>query len=458
MEMQRQRESGSALVLVMGVVATLAILAATVVMVTANVQGSTAADRTKTKAFDAAEAALDQSMYRIGMSWPATASSFAWDSSAFNASFLTAGQTAEYPGLTTTVTVSAGPTSDKYWITAQARVGTWKACIRTQVQKQSIAVQTLAPGVAVYSGGAVTMTGSAAVTGPTSNGQPTAALYAGTKVDVSGGNPSITASIFTPSLVKQAWQTSIPTPTSATVPSIDQFFPQSLIDTLTSASRAAPNTGTLVSNSTPGFSSPWGVNFSGPCHATADLHVNTEGTYNFGTLYVNGSLLVDGNAAMNCTALYVTGNLTVANGAHTQSFGPTYVGGNVSFTGNQRFDIPLLVTQGAVTIANSQLVGGNGVSPNPKPCMLVMTGANKTFSYTGNCQFTGVVANMGGGTTDLTIQGSNAIRGAVFTRGPVELSGTGSVAYDPTVVGSFTSNVTTAAKIVSGTWQEVKPL
>jgi Tfp pilus assembly protein PilX len=455
---RRDPQHGATLIVVIGVVAALAVLASAVVMLTANVQGATGDDRTRTKAFDAAEAALDQSMYRMGMSWPSSAGSFTWDSNAFTVSFVTTGLASEYPSLQTTVTLSAGPTSDTYWITAQAQVGAKKARIRTQVIKQSIGVQTLAPGVAVYSGGAVTMTGSAAVSGPTSNGQPTAALYAATKVDVSGGNPSITATIFTPTVVKDGWQTSIPNPTSTSVPAIDQFFPQSLVDTLTSASRAAPNTGTLVSNSTPGFSWPWGVNFSGPCYATGDLHVNTEGTYNFGTLYVNGNLLIDGNAAMNCTALYVTGNLTVANGAHTQSFGPTYVGGNVSFTGNQRFDIPLLVTRGNVTIANSQIVGGNGVSPNPKPCMLLMTGDNKTFDYTGNCQFTGVVANMGGGTTNLTVEGSNAIRGAVFTKGPVTLTGTGSVNYDPTVVQSFTSNVTTAAKIVPNTWEEVSPL
>ena len=186
--------------------------------------------------------------------------------------------------------------------------------------------------------------------------------------------------------------------------------------------------------------------------------MNTQGVYNFGTLYVQGNLLIDGSAAMNCTALYVTGNLTVGGGAHTQSFGPTYVGGNVTFGGDQRFDVPLLVTNGNVTIGGSQAVGGNGVSPNPKPCMLVMTGDTKTFGYSGGCTFTGVVANMGGGTCNLNVSGSNAITGAVFTKGPVNLSGTGRVVYDPTVVNSFTSSLTTAAKIVPDTWEEVTPL
>jgi len=39
----------------------------------------------------------------------------------------------------------------------------------------------------------------------------------------------------------------------------------------------------------------------------------------------------------------------------------------------------------------------------------------------------------------------------------VSLSGTGSVRYDPTVVDSFTSSLTTAAEIVPDTWEEVTP-
>lgn len=453
----RDTQRGATLILLLGVIAALAILAVTLVMVTMNVQGRTAADRTKTKAFNAAEAALDQSMYRVGMTWPTSAGSFTWDSNAFSAAFLTTGQASEYPNLISAVTLSAGPDADHYWIVAQANVGTEKARIRTQIARQSIGVAGVAPGVAVYSGGTVTMTGSASVSGPTVNGQPTAALYAATAVDVDGGNPSITASIISPTLIKDDWQTIGPL-AGTVIPSIDQFFPPSQVQDLTAASKAAPKTGTLISNSTPGFSWPWGVNYSGPCYTNTSINVNTEGVYNFGSLYVQGDLLINGNASMNCTALYVTGNLTVANGAHTQSFGPTYVGGNVSFTGDQRFDIPLLVTAGNVNIENSQAVGGNGVSPNPKPCMLLMTGDNKTFTYSGNCQFTGVVANMGGGTCNLNVSGSNAITGAVFTKGSVNLSGTGSVKYDSTVVGSFTSSLTTAAKIVPDTWEEITPL
>ena len=69
MAVRRDTQRGATLILLIGVIAALAILAATLVMVTVNAQDRTAADRTKTKAFNAAEAALDKSMYSIGMTW-----------------------------------------------------------------------------------------------------------------------------------------------------------------------------------------------------------------------------------------------------------------------------------------------------------------------------------------------------------------------------------------------------
>jgi hypothetical protein len=57
----------------------------------------------------------------------------------------------------------------------------------------------------------------------------------------------------------------------------------------------------------------------------------------------------------------------------------------------------------------------------------------------------------------LNISGSNALRGSVFATGATNLSGTGSIVYDPTVVNSFATVQTTAATLVPDTWQEVKP-
>ena len=458
-----RHEEGATLIMMLGVMAVLAILASTLVLVTANTQGGTAADRTKKKSFNVAEAALEQTVYSFGVSWPASAASYTFDGSstgAFAQSFnASSSGSAEYmlptTGAFATVTLSAVPgVPTQYWVEAQANVGSQSSRIRALVQQHSTGVMTVIPGVALYSGGNVVMTGSAAITGPLVNGQPSAALYSGGKVDVSGGNPSIQATIIAAGGVTQAnWQHF--TNTGTTVPPLSQFFPSTLVQSLTTTAQTAQKTGTLISNSTAGFSWPWGVSYSTPVYTNGDLHVNTQGVYNFGTVYVQGNLLIDGSATMNCTALYVTGTLTVAGGANTQSFGPTYVGGDVNFSGNQRFDMPLLVTGGNVTIGGSQTVGGNGVSPNPKPCMMVMSGTNKTFGYSGGCTFTGVLANMGGG--PVNISGGNALDGAVFTAGLTNLSGGIGITYDPTVVNNFTTVQTTAATLQPDTWQEIKP-
>ena len=85
------RERGSALILLLGITATLAILAATAVFVLANQQGATAADRTKDQAFNYAEAGLDSAVMAVRTTaWPAA-------SAAFAPSTLTSAYDATYP-------------------------------------------------------------------------------------------------------------------------------------------------------------------------------------------------------------------------------------------------------------------------------------------------------------------------------------------------------------------------
>jgi hypothetical protein len=96
---------------------------------------------------------------------------------------------------------------------------------------------------------------------------------------------------------------------------------------------------------------------------------------------------------------------------------------------------------------------------NPKPSMFLCVGTNKTITYNqGNGQFTGVVANMGGGFNMPGGRGDHRdVVGAVFAAGPVSLTGNTGVAYDPTVINNFSSSVTTMAKVRADTWQELKP-
>lgn len=68
-----RNESGATLVLIIGVVAALAILAAAMAALTMNVQHNTATARTQSKAFNVAEAGIDAGQAALWLDWPTDA-------------------------------------------------------------------------------------------------------------------------------------------------------------------------------------------------------------------------------------------------------------------------------------------------------------------------------------------------------------------------------------------------
>jgi len=70
---QHARQSGSALIMIIGIVAALAIMATTLVAVVINTQANTADSRIRNKAQGVAEAAMDAQMYALAKDWPETA-------------------------------------------------------------------------------------------------------------------------------------------------------------------------------------------------------------------------------------------------------------------------------------------------------------------------------------------------------------------------------------------------
>src|SRR5271157_168417 len=397
---KRNDQSGFALIMVIGIIAAIAIMAATLVMVTANTQEPTLNTKNKDKSLNVAEAAMESTVYSLGNSWPTEASpspspSFSYDPSAVTTWYGTAAA-GQYTGLTSsailkpywTVDSNGNPVLDttKYWVVAQGSVGGQKSAIQCVVQQHSTGVTTVVPGVALYAGGNVTMTGSTQINSTTGG----AALESPATVDVSGdGITGPFSASITAGTLKQttSWQKFVNS--SGSVPALSTLWPASLISSLTATAQTAQPSGTLVSNSSSAPNSPYtgfvGANWGGTwgnVYSTGDLHVNTQGTYNFGTVYVNGNLTIDGAAQMNCTALYVTGNLTISGGANEMSFGPTYVGGNFTFSGSHSFNIPLLVCNGSATLSGSQQFGSTTT-----PCMLVMTGTNQPLNFSGASYF-----------------------------------------------------------------------
>jgi len=91
-------ERGSGLILVIGVIATLAVLAASIVILTSNVQHNTYSDRMRAKAFNVTEAAVDAGMYGLNASWPkasGTGPDFA--ATTWTVAFRSEFDTAEFP-------------------------------------------------------------------------------------------------------------------------------------------------------------------------------------------------------------------------------------------------------------------------------------------------------------------------------------------------------------------------
>lgn len=174
------RESGAALILIVGVIAALAILGAALVALTANAASNTARDRDRAKAFNMAEAGVDYALYRLGTVWPTLAAGPITFSTTDEAAFLTRFPATEYPGAdieivwfndvdtngdgvidwTDGVPQDLGVDVTKegngrIFVEAQATVGASKA--RIQVEAQRVMFDTQIPtGIALVADGDVT--------------------------------------------------------------------------------------------------------------------------------------------------------------------------------------------------------------------------------------------------------------------------------------------------------------
>ena len=253
----RQRlsdQSGFGLVFVIGVLAALAILASTLVMITANVQSNTAQERTRTKAFGVAEGAMDYYMSQLAGYWPKpTLTAPTFDASAFRAlgQFSNA---VEYPDPAVALGAFAAATSydndqtvngvpnvgydtatsphndangdGRLWVVARGATNDRAASIQSQVMR--VPVNTQFPtGIAVWAGGNMTSNGGGnnpKVWVETAPAGSQVSSYVGGTIDttsvfdVSGQKSSIPITPSGPSIDSKA------------IPSLDNLIPQAMID------------------------------------------------------------------------------------------------------------------------------------------------------------------------------------------------------------------------------------
>lgn len=190
--MRRVREEdGVALIMIIGVVAALAVMASTLVLLTVNAAGSTSRDRARAQAFNVAEGLVDYTLGQLGSSWPTTAAPTI-DTTAFVNQYTAATTAGKFTISGASVTLfdnqdwnldsvinrfdnaplnqpflPMGPWSyDKYvdnklWIETQATVNGEKARIQVEVQRSML--QTLMPrGIAVATNGNIKVPNSSA--------------------------------------------------------------------------------------------------------------------------------------------------------------------------------------------------------------------------------------------------------------------------------------------------------
>jgi len=361
-------QSGIAMIMMLGIAATLAVLAATVVMVTANTQSSTADVRTQTTAFDYAEAGLSSGVLAVRtQAWPASGG-------AFSASSLAAAYNTTYPtGPTATIIVydnqnpinksitwdkgspaSASTPDGQLWVQSAVTFNGKTAVVRQEVGQVNASGTFQVPQAAIYTDGSVNFTGGGGnVFAVTASGAPdtsmSAAVKAGgnfvgnwsTSLSPTGGAPTV--AIDTNGTVTNP-KNGIGSPVSGAggVAPLATVFTPANVATMTSEAQAGSPTqadanGVVVSSSLLNqlqATSPQTYN------ANTDLVVNGNltlgggtSTFNFKSLYVTGNLTLSGNTHTNTTSLYVGGNFNISGPSGTSQFGPIYVGGSVNWNG-----------------------------------------------------------------------------------------------------------------------------
>jgi hypothetical protein len=246
--MRRYRsQQGATLLIIIGVIAALAVMGATLVVLTANVQSNTSKERTRSKSFDVAEGAMEFYMNQLAGAWPKDAVAPAFDL----ATFRSLGQyanTAEYPdpkaglgpfanavcydndvklgGVDNVGYTTSSPHQDvngdgKLWVVSRGAVWNKASSIQSEVTRTSVNTQ-FPTGIAVYSGGNMTSNGGGnnpKVTVEDSGGGLVSGYVAGT-ID--------TTSVFDTSSANPV--TPVVGSLGGTVPALDDLIPQTMID------------------------------------------------------------------------------------------------------------------------------------------------------------------------------------------------------------------------------------
>lgn len=397
--MRTRGQDGAALIMVIGVIAALAILAAALTALTVNVKHNTMRDRQQTRSFSAAEAALDDGLATLGRSWPeASTDAPSFDEAGFSSRYVAAGS-GDYPDFAAQVwyfddqdrdgdaVVNADDYqydangNDRMYVEAQARVGAKTTRVRALVQRETISFE-IPRGVAFYTEGDLRTHGGSEVIGIDPGGEPPAGyevkgyIGANYKNDGSSGySPDVNVYVGTPNTEGN----SVPNVQyEQDVPSVDQMLNPRILDY---------------------------------------LRVMADPT----NLYTDPSDVSDH---------YIAPTAGVPD--------PD------DLTGLVYIDSPSLAKYQVHGVFNSE----------EHPGVLVVR--QGSLELTGGGEYYGIIF-VDGGTTDL---GNVIVHGAVFCSGGAssELGGSQTIRYNDKVWMRLNEQITLAAKIVPNSWREVPPI
>jgi hypothetical protein len=415
---QRDSQKGAVLVLVIGVVATLAVLSGALVFLTGNASSNTARDRNRAKAFNVAEAAVDLALYKVGTDWPLTSNvTFPSPTPTPNEKTVFLGRfpPSEFPnadvsityfdnvnvGTTVGDTVSNGVRYDKnadglIYIEAQASVGGEKA--RIQCEATRVYFDSKFPrGIAAAANGDITSNGSKPAIGMDgANGgymapdQTALTVMAGRVIADSNKNGTVADPAYFPEAnVQQGLGSGMID--SVLDPGVVQQF-------ITTAQAQGHWYSDIASEQAKGAKSWPDTNTIAPF----------EGIVVLETISPN-KLALNGNGTYN----------------------------------------------------------GDGVSPNKPPGVLMVIGPKTMYpddstktGYSGGVDLGGTGKYYGVMYTDGSIGGNGniTIAGMALAGGSIDLAGDRRIEYNDNVVQNLSKAVQVSAQIVPNTWRQIKPL
>lgn len=403
-------ERGATLLIIIGIAAALAVMAATLVLVVGNMQANTADSRTREKAATVGEAALDAQMYALALNWPNVATPSpvpSLDTTRLRAQF----PTTEFPNstgdLVGAVYYDDSDTNgdhkvdinDAHWdangnrrmyVEAQGKVN--GRATRFQALVERTFVDTTFPrGIAVYDGGNLVSNGGDKdkVTVYASGGYPVSAYVNGTL-----DNPAI----FDDSTIDVNY------PAVGTVPPLSDLLPDSTILQVIAMAKSMPGS----SNAGNQYYDCTSANPRGPDSVPADK---------------SGVCVI---RVPDTTLVSLSGGINMADGPKA-----------VPSASNQPGILFIL-----------------GPEPGPGLPPTTNTGNLIKIDMPGNDKYYGVFFTDG---QLNTAHGTPAFFGLTVFRSNMDMRGTCDIKYDDSAITKLSDRWTLAVKLVPNTWREIHP-